>query len=198
MLKAAEHVSMLPQPLYRLSDVTAHQLHRNSGSIHCLTCSHCLHVCDVCAAALEPRSSAASRRWTSLHICLHICVSTAGHRRIPAASPSLQPAATAPQLSNPHQQPPQPTTSPFQAAAMARTGSTTLESRSRQGSGALQTAGSRGGGSGTTSVGRQASGGVQGAGRQGSGAVESGPHQMPTEEEDVFLTPDLPARAVNK
>lgn len=122
----------------------------------------------------------------------------AGHRRIPAASPSLQPAATAPQLSNPHQQPPQPTTSPFQAAAMARTGSTALESRSRQGSGALQTAGSRGGGSGTLSVGRQASGGVQGAGRQGSGAVESGPHQMPTEEEDVFLTPDLPARAVKK
>ena len=131
-------------------------------------------------------------------ICLYIHVSTAGHRRIPAASPSLQPAATAPQLSNPPQQPPQPTTSPFQAAAMARAGSTTLESRSRQGSGALQTAGSRGGGSGTLSVGRQASGGVQGVGRQGSGAAESGPHQMPSEEEDVFLTPDLPARAAKK
>lgn len=175
---------------------------RWAASMHCPTCSDCLYVCDVCAAALGPRNSAAvspaSRCWTSLHICLHIHVSSAGHRRIPAASPSLQPAATAPQLCNPQQQPAQPTTSPFQAAAMARAGSTTLESRSRQGSGALQTAGSRGGGSGTLSVGRQASGGVQGAGRQGSGAVESGPHQMPSEEEDVFLTPDLPARAVKK
>ncbi|DBA87418.1 TPA: hypothetical protein ACH3X1_004464 [Trebouxia sp. C0004] len=116
-----------------------------------------------------------------------------GHRRIPAASPSLQPAATVPQLRNPHQQPAQPTISPFQAAAISRAGSTTLEPRSRQGSGALQTAGSRGGGSGTLSVGRQASGAVQDAGRQGSG-----PHQMPLEEEDVFLTPDLPARAVKK
>lgn len=129
------------------------------------------------------------------------CVCTAGHRRAAAASPSLQPAATAPQLSRPNHQlqpPSQPTISPFQSAAMTRTGSTALDDKGRQGSGALQTAGSRGGGSGSLSGGRQASGGMQGVGRQGSGTVESGHHQLPSEEQDVFPSPDLPARAAKK
>jgi len=41
---------------------------RWAASMHCLTCSYCLYACDVCAVALGPRSSAASRRWTSLYL----------------------------------------------------------------------------------------------------------------------------------
>ena len=132
--------------------------------------------------------------WGKLHTSLRTTVlfwpychlfNAAAHRRIPAASPKMQTATTAPQLSQ-QQQPPPPSRSPFQDAPMARTGSTTLEGRGRQGSGGLQSAGSRG------------SGVLQTAGRQGSEAVEPAQHQASAEEDDLFLTPDLPARTVKK
>ena len=108
---------------------------------------------------------------------------SAGTRGPSAATSQLHTANTAPQLGR---QQPQPTKSPFQDAAMSRAGSSGM---SRASSGASE------------QDRRQGSGALQAQGRQGSGALQSQgsvPNHHAEEEDDVFLTPELPLKPLKK